>query len=250
MSSPAAQAASPDRGRSARVFLAQLRRASGDVVVWSFFPVALLVALALVVSFPHDLRTAPPNVVAELGTDVAVSLVSNLLVISAIMGALSVTLAYRTGVLARELVFGSAAVVFGARAALSVVFSLLFGIFSVAVLDLTFVAISERSLFSPREALVTMGVLGSAGLWGFLVGALLRDPLLVLFVVPATLMPALVLAHVVPAIADVLPLRAQLAAAGLLRTGLTAPIAGCVLLGWLIVATAVVSLVLRVRDRI
>jgi len=234
----------------ARGLAAEFRRAAGDVMLWAFLPVALLPALVLLAALPPDLRSAPVGAVGEIGKGIGESLVSNVLVIVAIMGAIGVTTAQRTGVLPRELIFSSWPIVLGCRALSSTVSALLLGAVSVGVMEVTFLAMTGQPIFSLPVALSTVAVTGSAGLWGFLLGVLIRNPLLVLFVVPATLIPALAIADAAPAVADFLPLRAQMAATGLAQTGADAGAATAVLLAWLTALGAVVALVLRRQDRL
>ncbi|GAA1139614.1 hypothetical protein GCM10009651_24540 [Microbacterium natoriense] len=238
------------RGQSVRGVSAELRRLRGDPLPWVFLPVALLSALSIAASLPSDVRSAPPAVVDALGATMSASLVGGLVVLAAVLGALGTALADRSGVLARDHLFTSGVVVLGSRAVSAVASTLLFGMFGIAMIEAAFLLVTGRALLSVPEAAAAVGILAAAGLWGYLVGVLVRSPVLVLFVVPATLSPALLLSDAAPDVARILPLSALLSAAGLADGGLAAPVASLVATGWAVALAAVVVLVLRRRDRL
>ncbi|WP_435746680.1 hypothetical protein [Microbacterium sp. PMB16] len=239
------------RAPAARAFAAEWRRLRGDFLPWAFLPLALLSALSLAASLPTDLRSAPPAVIDIVGAGLRESLFGGLLMIAAVLGALGITLADRAGVLAREQVFTSPILSFASRAASSAIASAFFGAFGVAVVQTVFLTLSGAPLLTLTTAMTATAATAGAGLWGYLVGILIRSPILVLFVVPATLMPALVLVDLLPDVAAVLPLPALLAAAGVSgakRVGTGEGIA--VSLVWLVALAVVAVIVLRRRDRL
>ncbi|MDQ0728586.1 hypothetical protein [Microbacterium sp. W4I20] len=234
----------------ARGVAAEWRRLRGDLLPWAFLPLALLSALSLAASLPPDLRAAPPAIIESLGAALATSLFGGLFMIAAVLGALGVALADKTGVLAREQLFTSPIVSFAARAGSSVVATAFFGAFGVAVVQVAFLALAGETLLTALEAASVVAATAGAGLWGYFVGILVRSPILVLFIVPATLMPALVLAEVVPDVAAALPLSALLAMSGMDADGLGLGAGTTATLAWLAALAAVVVVVLRRRDRL
>ncbi|MGH3690381.1 MAG: hypothetical protein ACRDT7_09510 [Microbacterium sp.] len=250
MTSRARAATQKNRSPVRRGFAAEFRRMRGASLPWVFLPLALLSALSLVLSSPPGLRAAPGTVIETFGAELSASAFSGLIVISAVLGALGVTLADRTGVLAREQVFGASAVVFGARAVSTVLTSLVSGAVGILIVEVAFRAISGAQLLTLPDAVRTAVALAGAGLWGFLIGVLVRSPILVLFVVPATLMPALLLADIAPAVADVLPMQALLSSAGLSDGGLWGGGAAAVMTSWVLVLALVAAFVVRRRDRL
>ena len=216
--------------------------------MWSFLPAGLLPVPALLAALPPDLRTAPVDVIARLGSSMGHSLVSNLLVVVAIMGALGVTTAHKTGALPRALVFEAWPLVLGTRALSTTAAASVVGAVSVLAMDVTFRAGSGEAIFSLATAMSTVAVTGAAGLWGFLLGVLIRNPLLVLFVVPATLLPGQVMADVAPDVAHLLPSGAQIALSGLAPTELDAGAVVGALAGWTLALGLTACLVSSRRD--
>lgn len=186
-------------------FAAELRRVRGDALPWAFLPLAGLgvasLAVSLVASLPQGLRSAPASAVEGFRAELSTSAFSGLLVITSVLVAVGVTLADRGGVLARDQLFCSAGVVFAARAISMAFVSALFGLVSVLLVEATFLVATGAHLLSAETATRTIAAFVGAGIWGYLVGVLTRKPILVLFIVPATLMPAMLLAEAAPTIA-------------------------------------------------
>ena len=239
-----------DRGPLTRAIAAELRRVRGDPVPWAFLPVILLLVGSLLASLPAEIGVAPTHAITALAAELSASVFSSLLLVVAVLGALGVTLADKAGVLAREQLFGTAAVVFSARASTSVLTSLLFGAVGIIAVETVFLVASGQVLLPTATAVRTLASIVAAGLWGYLVGVLIRSPILVLFVVPATLVPAALLADVAPALADVLPMQTLLSSAGLAREGLGGPASAATAFAWLLVIGAAAVLVVRRRDRL
>jgi hypothetical protein len=247
-SAPAVPTVGP--GPIARTIASESRRVRGDPLPWAFLPVIPVLLVSLLASLPSDLRIAPTSVIVALAAELSASVFSLLLLVVAVLGALGVTLADKAGVLAREELFGTAAGVFGARASSSVLTSLLFGAVGIVALETAFAVAYGHVLLPTATAMRTLAAMAAAGLWGHLVGVLIRSPILVLFVVPATLMPAALLADVAPALADVLPMQTFLSSAGLAPEGLGGAASAVTASAWLLVLGAAALLALRRRDRL
>lgn len=228
----------------------ELRRLGGDPLLWAVVPLALLSAVSLIASLPSAVRSAPEAAVDALSATLGESLLGGFLLIGAVLGALGVALSDRAGVLAREHLFTSSAVLFGARSVSAAMSAAAFGTVSIAVVQITFAAFAGRALFSWQTAASAVAATAAAGLWGYLIGLLVRSPVLVLFVVPVTLSPALFLGDVAPELARLLPFRALRAATGVSAADLDQPIGAAVVLAWLAILAGAAITVLRRRDRL
>ncbi|MBO9625499.1 MAG: hypothetical protein J7484_03890 [Microbacterium sp.] len=236
------------RGGAARGAAAEFRRLRGDPLLWALLPLALLSGLSMLATLPPDLGEAPTTVVDAIGTALVASVVAGQLMIAAVLGALGVTVADRTGMLARTHLYTSAAVVFGARASSTMLVAFVFGAMSAAVVQTVFFATTGQALMGLGTAVLTAVASAASGLWGFLIGVLVRNPILALFVVPATLAPGMLLAERMPEVAESLPLGSMLVLAD---AGTAEPWTGAALTaGWvLLLCTATAGVLLR-RDRL
>lgn len=238
------------RGPIARTIAAELRRVRGDPLPWAFLPVMLFLVVSLLASLPAELGIAPAPAIAEVAVGLSASVFSSLILVVAVLGALGVTLADKAGVLARAQLYGGPVAVFGARASTALLTSLLFGAVGIVALETAFLVASGQELLPSATAGRTLAAIGAAGLWGYLVGVLIRSPILVLFVVPATLVPAALLADIAPSLADVLPMQTLLSSAGLAREGLGGAASAAIACAWLLVLGTAAVLVVRRRDRL
>lgn len=242
---------SPIRDRAVRGLAAEMRRVRGDPMPWAFFPLALLAAGSVLASLPDGIRTAPPGAVRSLGEVLGASACGGLLMIAAVLGALALAAADRGGVLAREHLFHTGAVVLGGRALSTLLVTAVFGAVGAGAINAVFLAAAGEVMLSLPVAVGVVLASSAAGLWGHLLGILVRSPIVVLFVVPLTLSPGAVIANTAPAIADVLPLQALIAAAGLsIDSGLDRVAAAGVVLTWLVALAAAAVIVTGHRDRL
>lgn len=253
----------PFADRAARGLSAELRRVRGDPVPWVFLPLALLAAGSVLASLPDGIRSAPPDAVRALGEVLGASAAAGLLMIAAVLGGLAVALADRGGVLARGQLFHDLGVVLAARGLSTLLVTGVFGGVGAGAANAVFLAATGGVLLPlPVLAGVVLAA-GAAGVWGHLLGILVRSPLIVMFVVPLTLSPGALLADAAPAIAAVLPLQALVAAAGLSTDGALgggpgggsgggmAPLAAIGVTSiWLVALTTVVVIATRHRDRL
>lgn len=233
-----------------RALAAEARRLRGDPVPWLFLPVTLLSAVSLLAGLPADIRAAPAAVIDALGAAMSGGLLGGLLVGAAVLCAFGPTFAERTGVRAREQLFVSTAATLTARAATSVLTAAVYVAVGTAVLQAVFLGATGRMLV-PAELFARVLVAAVlAGLWGYLLGVVLRNPILVLFVVPATLMPAMLLVEPAPDLAQALPLPALLAVAGAFPEGLDLPLALLLATVWIGVLAAATAVLEHRRDRL
>lgn len=228
---------------------AEWRRFAHDPLPLAFLPVTLLLAGGLAATLPADLRSAPPVVIDMVAEPLRESLLSTLLLMAAVMGALTVAVAHHRGVLAREQLFVRAARALLARATSTVIATAVFGAVGLGVTGAVFFLCAGRVLFAAEQTALAVSAIAAAGLWGFLIGVLVRQPILVLFVVPATALPASFVAESAPEFARWLLPRAQLALAGVGDSGFAVGTAVAVVIGWVVVLAVVVCVAERRRDR-
>jgi hypothetical protein len=231
-----------------RRLAAEMRRLVGDPVLWIFVPVTALAALSAMAALPPDIHSAPPGVIRSLAEVLGEGAVGTLLILAAVQGALAVALAEKNGVLAREHLFARGSVVIAARAASAAISGTILGMCGTAILTGAFLLVTGSWLFPVRTAVVVSAATVVATLWGFLLGALVRHPIIVLFVVPATLMPALLLSNVAPDVSGLLPMPAMLSMAGVASRGIEFAPAVALCLGWLVLLGVVMSCVRGRRD--
>lgn len=239
-----------DRRRWIRALSAELRRLRGDALPWMFLLLTVLPAVSLAASLPADVRAAPSPVRRALLDAVAPSAIGGLLLFAALVGALAVALAARAGVLARELVCGSAVCVFVARGFSCVLASALFGVVGVALLDAVSFGVAGEVLMEPGASARAVGAVIGAGLWGYLIGVIVRSPILVLFIVPLSQIPGELFAGVLPCVAEFLPHPVLLSLAGASSGGVAGAGAAALLAAWLLGLGVLAVLVVHHRDRL
>lgn len=239
-----------DRRRWIRALSAELRRLRGDALPWMLLLLTVLPAVSLAASLPAEVREAPSPVRRALLDAVASSAVGGLLLFAALLGALAVALAARTGVLARELMCGSAVCVFVARGFSGVFASTLFGVVGVALLDAVSYGVSGEVLMEPGMSVRSVGAVIGAGLWGYLIGVIVRSPILVLFVVPLSLVPGELFAGALPRVTEFLPHPVMLSLAGASSGGVDGPGAAALVAAWFVGLGVLAVLVVRHRDRL
>lgn len=197
-----------------QAFRAQARSLAGDVVLLAVAGAAFVMALSLALSVPADFADAPGSAREEFLAPFGTIMATYGAILAAIYGSFRYTVDRRNGVVAQRLTLqprwaslvtrAPAAALGGALVALSAV-----------VGGHVALAISMGGAAVDWPAIAASAAVGAAaGLWGFGVGLVAQQHLVALFVAPATIGVATLVATFWAAGAVWFPLPAMLATVG------------------------------------
>lgn len=229
-------------------FAVELRRLRHDRVGILSLPLTIVSAVAVASSVPHDIRSAPLAVRSAVAEEFGDALLDNLLIFAAVVAGLRIAIAMQTGVLPRDMLFARRLPVLVAHGVSTVVVNIIFTAIGLVVIVVSLLTVTGENGLRADSIVRALGAAVAVSLWGFCLGASVRNPIIVLFVVPASLMPSGLLGSIIPTSASVAPYDSFTALVGHSSTALSSVGALWASVGWLAAAVTLTGVLMSRRD--